>query len=167
MEPESTGISPVKQRQRGGKRPNAGRRKQSTPVKRARYQERVLKQSTSRAVLRGKFFRLERKLMKMRDRGLEDTEEYRRIAVEYVQISKFVHIKASEDLCSNILASVLEENAPELMQGDLEGDSSSSEEVLMQLNIPSCLFFFFRFHISQSCRINYLCKILILSISNI
>lgn len=128
MEPASTGSTGWKTTKRGGKRPNAGRRKLSTPVKRARYKARVLKHNASRSVLTGKFYKTERKLVQMKGKGLLHTNEYQKLAVRYVKLSKWLDIRAAEDLYSGAVPSAYEENAPELTQEDLEGDSSSSAD---------------------------------------
>lgn len=138
MESASSGPVGWKSRKRGGKRPNAGRPKLTTPAKRARYASKVVNLRVSRSVRRKKFYKLEKQLAKMKSRGQSHTDEYRTLVIEYVKLSKLSRRKASEELCCGIVPSLPEENAPELMQDDLEGhssssgDSSSSDEVWKQ-----------------------------------
>lgn len=83
--------SPVK-KPRGGRRPNAGRPKLTTPVKKALYQSKVLKQGVSRAKVRAKFNKVVAQLGRLRESGQKRSAEYQALALEYVKLSKWLNV---------------------------------------------------------------------------
>lgn len=115
-------------RKHGGRRPNAGRKKLTTPVKRAIKLRRNAQKNISRAYAHGKFVKTEMKLEKLYKRGLQETDGYRALAFQYIKLAKFLNYRHAKLLQSGTLPE-MEEETPEMDTIDIDQFSASSDEV--------------------------------------
>lgn len=85
--------SPVK-RKRGGKRPNSGRKKTATPIKKSLYESKKRRQIVTRNTIRNKYDKILRTLSALRENGRAHTERYRTLFANSQMLANWLNLKS-------------------------------------------------------------------------
>ena len=96
---------PFKSR-RGGRRPNAGRPKLPTPVKKAARERRLAHKGVARSYVFSKYCKVEEKLREMNARKQNRTERYLALSLQYIKLAKYLNMKKSDILLLGILPEI-------------------------------------------------------------